>query len=58
MKKYNSNPTLTLIVLSISLGFLIGYVFRSYYAFHHHSPYLSKVMETTYSNEKIWTEKT
>ena len=42
----------------LALGAVLGYVFRSIFAFHHHPPYVSKVVSTTYKfGGKRWRER-
>jgi len=46
------------IVLLVIAGFIIGYIFRQEYAFHHHPPWFSKVIGTRYkSGEMVWEEE-
>lgn len=44
------------ILILIILGFVSGYTFRSFYAFHHHPPYFTKVKATIYTNKKEFKE--
>ena len=42
----------------LAIGAVLGYVLRSIFAFHHHPPYVSKVVSTTYKfGKKRWREK-
>jgi len=43
------------ILTLIILGFVSGYTFRSFYAFHHHSPYFTRLRQPfTLTKKNLW----